>query len=994
MSSYNKLLEVAFKSISNKFQWLSPETLNYSIQEEEAIARAYGTREKGYARISSINDAMFNQLFPGAELECFASPLNSHLEKFCSLGAFDSLYGSLGNVLKYHITEKIICANPPNEAPIVKAFVNKVLAQEKEHDITLQLFVPSWPDLYDTLGDSAQYIKHTEQFSLDRLRREKIMTNGNPAKHGQIWVPRQPRTLLTFQYPSTIDVSTKVIDDINTVKIDEEDTSSKSLSAVLEESPFQEHITPYSDSLVVTSNPNHTPVSDAMEIRFHVDKICGIGSPSLVAIADALHHKLLTEFASHQLSLNVSRISPKRAELNEHLTHVMPSFIGFTSLDVDDQETTLQHAMSIAAGYYDVVGSTEVLEIVNKLYDEWCKYVIDDAMLDSFIMTWYQFSQRVITAWLCAMCPLLESLPCQSVTYPTEIREYGTITLNSAHDNISLNNVPCDITTSSHLNGIYFCTSAICDQIQLDTIYNSYRHAFDNLVVLSFELSVSRNISSRYTESATIITTFGNRQAYFTYLVVNTSTVDITFPDKIIDADDSLHVVVGSHYLNLSVESHASLELYKRMKDNRWLWNKNDLTKVFDGITKYMLEAHRGTTDLTIAGARYLMIALNLLSDNYTRIREAFLLSEQHPLVRRCGGEGVDLYLNNLPHNTQNLMFMVEYFDTELSMTPNLEMNMLDRERAIVGKRAGFRRFTNEDPFYGQPGHDETFASKVTQYKWTYKRKTFHSLDQEESNKILLYVYFYERYLPELKKFIVIQVLCSMIGHQCILEFVHPHDMTEVVERFGESESPVGNFHTINQILSRSYLEQDPSSYFPNIHVTRQVANNPLGVSVEPLVSMLENKSEVVEYMDELVEMHEIMKPGPNGEIDVILEPGDYEHFYAFGRVSKYLDSVLFKTNLLGWKPQVVNAVPRYYFDVYRDLSSKEFTLAGDRIQYHTARIEMGEHTLFPCPGSNFVWNCKIGHILSGACLKSLRGKRTPVHKKHNSSRRTKRNHR
>jgi len=991
MSSGNQAPYKAMTIMMKKYPWVKLDTLAMSLREHELIASEYGFKEKGYARHASISDEHFHRLFPNAELECFSSPLNSHLPKFGSIGYVDSIYGSIGNIFNYHITEKVICAHPPNEAEIVKAFVDKVLVQEKQHDLTLYLFAPHWPDILDMLDASRTYIIAKEEFSLDRLAREKIMTNGNPQKHGQLWVPQKPRILITFLFPATI---THEIDTSLPIIITSacKEAFITNLESLQEVSPFQEHVGECVDSLLPIEQGDYTTMSVLHKVRFEVNRICGIGSYNLMHRGDAIYHKLLTEFTGQNLSLLSSKISPKRIDLNELLFHTIPDLSRFALSDVTEQEAMIQHALSIAAGYHEIEESTQILKEVDAIYNQWCDHIVDIAALDSFSLQWYKFSQRVINAWLTDVCPLLESIPHHLVEYPVEISHYRTITINSDHSNINIDNVPCDILTSSNVNGVFFCTDTLCDRLHLDAIYSSYRQSFDNLVVISFELAVVNDIQTRFVDCATVISTFCGRSAYFTYLIVNTSSVDLSFPEKLIDTDDMLHVEIGTYYLGLAVESYSALELYRRMKDNRWLWKHNHLTTVFDSITKYMFEAHLGIKNRTILGARSLVIALQLISENSSVIQHALSFAIQHPLVRHCGGDGVDLYLNKLPHNTKNLMLMVEYTDTAPIMTDTLEMNMLDRKSVTIAQKDEVRHFECDSWVDHLPGAKAT----ITKYRWVYPKNRFHSSSITESEKILCDIYFYERYVPNLKKFIIIQVLRSITLTGWLLELVHPHDMTRMWERSGSFNGD--EFLTINALLSVCNFDRDPYSYFPNVHVDRRVNESPLGVDHKPLISILDGNEQLSEFMTDLIECHyERNEVDPTDASEIRM--GDDSIWLGsgiaqFGLVSQILNTKFDSTNVLGWKPKVVNVVPRYYFDVLRELSNKEYTLMGDRIQYHTARLEIGEHTLFPCPGSNLVWNCKIGQILSGACIRSTRIKRLPVIQPGDNNRHRQRNHR
>lgn len=953
----------------NKFPWVTPETIASTINHEHSIAKCYGMKEKGYARLSSINPLIFNSLFPDATLECFASPLNSHLRSFASIDHTDNVFGSVGDIFNYTFTESVICAHPPNEAPIIKSFLNHVYTQIKLNSIKLYLFVPDWLDLNDTIGDSLSYVIAKEHFSLQRLREEKILTNGNPLKYNIPWVPQQPRVLITFLFPSTV----VNIPQPESIKIESEiipviHTYVPTVFVIDEVSLFQEHTANYSDFISAAPFVEVTTLTPSEQIHYYVDRLCGIGSPKLLQNGRSLHYKLVTEFSSKQLSLQGSRLSDYRAKLNELVLSAIPTFQDFCLSEPNEQEDIIQHAISIAAGYYEFDDSPILLKLLNTLYNDWCMSVVDESLVDNLILSWYMYVQKVITSWLIVVCPILESMPAYTTHYPVELEHYSTITFNGASDDILLNNSCCDMLTDHVIDGVYYCTNTLYDKINLDSIYSSYGHIFSNLVIMSFDQEVVFDLQSRYSTAVSTTSRFLDHPVYFSYLIVSNLYVDISHPVEYLDVDNFTHAILGSHYLGLSVESYSTLEVYKQMKDNRWLWKSNKLTPIFLGITKFALDAIANIDVSNLKGARSLFIMLQLIENSLVDIHTNLLFAIEHPLVRRCGGIGTDLYLNELPHNSKNLMFMVEYLATRPVWTATLEMNMLNRNSAVLGELVDIRVFSNQ----GEPSSIDSdvrarYTSRVVKYDWSYRKSVFHTQHLSESEKSVEAVYFYERYLHSLNKFIVLQVLELHTRSGTSHEYVHPHSMSELKNL---DCSTFNEYDDINSFFSACNFNRDPYSYFPNVHIERRVNDSCLGVDPEPLVSVLNGKNEVVSYLEDLVGVNE--EDMNEGNYSGSLLDGE---FRSFGLVSHILDTKLRNTDVCGWVPKVVNVVPRYYFDIYRDLSNKEFTLMGDRIQYHTARIEIDEYTLFPCPGSNLVWNCKIGHILSGACVRSLRVK-------------------
>lgn len=981
----------------SKFPWVTPEHIANSINNEHSIAKCYGSREKGYARLSSINPSIFNSLFPDATLECFASPLNSHLPSFASVDYYDKVFGSVGDIFNHTFTESVICAHPPNEAPIVKSFLEYVHSQIKDRQdpLKLYLFVPNWPDLDITLGDTTSHIVSREHFSLSRLSDESILTNGNPLKLHLPWVPQQPRVLITFIFTPPAS-SLTLLPSTTGAELSAISTCPPILTATIDEaSAFQEHIASYSDFISVSPRIDFQSLSPLAQLQYQVDSICGIGSPALLNNGYSLYQKLLTEFSSTTLDLQHSKLSDHRASLNELLMHIIPTFHNFYDAETDEQENMIQHSISIAAVYYEIPGATSILQQLDDIYEKWCDGTINEASFDKIIITWYIFSQKVITSWLIVTCPILESLPTYVTNYPSCIKDYATITFNGESNNILLNGSACDTLLDQTIDGIYFCTNTIYDKLHLDALYSSYRHIFSNLIIMSYDIGVVYDIQARYSQSTTTTDFCNDHPAYFTYLLVSNRYLDMSYPIKYLDTDSLTHLILGSHYLGLPVESYSLLEIYKRLKENRWLWKMNKMTSIFDGITKFALDAVNNINISNLTGARSLFIMLQLINDNLTDFHSGLDFAVDHPLIRRCGGVGTDLYLNELPHNSKNLMFMVEYYQVKPTWSKTLEMNMLNRKSVIIGTLVDIRKFDNSGDLESINVESRVnYSSTVLKYDWSYRKNHFHTKYLSESEKSLQAVYFYERYVPSLNQFIVIQILEFTIKCQTVYEYVHPHDMSEV--KTLNCISAFREYDDINAFFSSCNFDRDPYSYFPNVHVERRVNDSCFGVDPEPLVSVLVGKEEVVSYLNDLSAVNDEYEPELNQNNRQPLMSGGLREF---GLVSSILDSKLRHTNVLGWHPKIVNVVPCYYFDVYRDLSNREFTLMGDRIQYHTARIEMGDHTLFPCPGSNFVWNCKIGHILSGACVRSLKVSSIPLvydqpkpnlryHRNHRSNRR------
>lgn len=88
----------------------------------------------------------------GVEAECFASPLNCRLQKFCS--AFpdvDTPFGSRGSFFEYHPEEGSFEVNPPFTEPLMAAAATHMeellgAAAEAGRPLSFAVFIPCWVD--------------------------------------------------------------------------------------------------------------------------------------------------------------------------------------------------------------------------------------------------------------------------------------------------------------------------------------------------------------------------------------------------------------------------------------------------------------------------------------------------------------------------------------------------------------------------------------------------------------------------------------------------------------------------------------------------------------------------------------------------------------------------------------------------------------------------------------------------------------------------------
>lgn len=958
----------AFTYMKDKFEYIIDDTLKTTIEEEYDIARTYGPSALGLARMAKINPIQFPKLFPNATLEAFSTPFSSYLPKFASTGDVDAVYGSVGDIFKYNITENIVAAHPPNEPEVIMRFIRHVLSSDRTTSLKLYMFIPDWDNIENVIGPLVPYITNNEHFSFDRMRSERTLLNGCPEKFNIPWIPQKERRLFTFDIPASVFLIDEAPLAKTIVSAPDNTTDITKNSHYIGSDALNNPSLPSSNAttFILRRTKPYNDMDVHEKIKYNVDALCGIGTPGLIRRGHALEYKLKSQYSGHYFSLDGSKLPYARQLLNELILDYVPSLTTFWVVDSDHQEEGFLQMLSIARGYCHLDPGSTVLMAVDQLYQLWMLYQVDQSSIDEVHYLWHDFINTVLNEWVSIITALLSNYKHTFYVDTVAVGNVSEITFDLDNpQELLVNGIPSN---TNNINGLYFMTSSIVDRIGLDRLYDLHRGRFSSLLVVSYESDVIKDIVDRYEDIASTCRRFNSHLAFLTYLVV--TDVDAAeleesinnLPITLVDAE-TCHINIGNNYIGIPPSGYALLELFGRMWLQPWLWFENDFTLIYKKVMFCIQLSNYYTTDISTSGVKLLVLAFQILADYQKQIEEVFSFAALYPVVRHRGGDGIDLFQNCLPHTLSTLMFMVEFSSYKLIAPTNLEMNMLHRHVVKIGELVDEKRY-NETAVY--------------KYKWVYSKNKFHSVYPSEMEKELRYVYFFEKWLPSSGRYVTLQILHSAFRGKWIIEYVHPKDPTNVISR----PSQVGGetVDDINSFFSSFVVEPDrvvTNSHFPNLHINREIDESRLGIKWRNLMGLLQGNQELHDWLEGLelgvAPMHSVVNsvlpPSSNHDRD-----NEYvDNLTNHGYVVKVLNLFLSQISVYGWVPRIVNAVPRYYFDVYRNLSNSEYTLAGDRIPFHTARVVDGNNTLFPCPGSNFVWNCKIGHLLSGACIRSLR---------------------
>lgn len=1050
----------AISRLQNKFPFIGDVSVfDQVITDELRVSKIFGPYQKGFARMSILTDQAFEMLFPGAELECFSSPLSSHLSNYCSLSHGHGLLGSKGDIMKYNIVETNIAVHPPNDDRAVKAFFNKLSAQRRYQHITMRMFIPDWENVELLFGEFAQYVTNTKHYSRETITANKMMMNGNPAHFGQFWTPLKDRILVTFVIPPNYSVEPAIFNELCVLSSIEEEVDEivhniNTLDATHDEvftSPArasQLSLPKYIETIIERS-----PESPADNIRLAIHMLTGISDPVMKSKGDTLYNKLMLEYTGFDypiMEVDDSNKSHTRANLRIYVQQFLPHMSYFLSMSETCQSDTLRQAISIVVAYSHVIESSQLLSVLTLLYDEWLEGRISNDDIFSLYPLWIEFESRVLDSFLSDVCPnltvinqtdfhtqCLNQCPLTSLVTPechitgiTYVNPLSILVSDCNGESLSdilVGKLRLD-KIKDKVDGIFYTANVMSDLTAIDDMIEFHTATFSSLVVVTHDFEAVANITGRHHDYVVDSASFNGKDAYYIFLVSRYVTFSndqsLAKLNEVVSCTD-----LALCYKYLSASDVHMLHVVQSVFKDKWLWFKNDFSAIMNPIIMYLSLAfnERLVNSRSLRGARALHWAIMSIHENSALLFTKAAFAIEHPLVVHCGGEGVDLYLNKLDHSISTLMFMHEKFAFPISFPKYLRMNMLDRKWAdlallkVVMKYtlnvdgvADVRRFDQaQNTTFGAFAMERdsvglstvsnySQTSFVAAYKWTYFKRQFFSPCRLLSALKIENVFFFQAYNVRTKMYVVIQVLHVSdddvnrpdwhTGH--FLHFYLPHDSTakyshEMIRRVIDPyllDGSVSQICTILfQILTTVDLDDHKPNYFPNLHIERHVSNNDFGVNLENYYPIFDSDAGLVElreYMEFLQEYRDV-RAGPDYSDHEVAgctrqESLEWtEKYFAalnfqtpFGRTSRVLNDHLRNCSIQGWVPSVVNAVPMYYFDVLRNLSRGQYTQMGAPINYHTSRVEHDGMTTFPCPGSNYVWNSRIGQLLSAACVK------------------------
>lgn len=987
--------DAAIVHMEKQFEFVKKESMYESISETESIAATFGNREQGYARMASFPHDVFLRLFPDAELECFASPLDSHLKKFCSLGGLDRIFGSLGNFFDYTITERVICANPPNEPDIITQFIKHISSQKRDYDLKVYLFTTFWDTIHSMIGPSMQYCVGEEIFTRQMITDGKMMTNGNPNKFGESWTPQKDKILLTFIFPKFVN---------------------------------RDFVVQYAKS------KPYWEMNSWERLQYQVERIIGVGSELSISI----YNKLLFEYSFRQYSIESKIVgstsydmpNSNRLELNEFISYHIPNLLNFGSLSSDEMESVLLQCITICLGFKFIDGSDDVLFAFVHAYNQWCDFNDSQISCDLLFDLWYPFSNQVVIHWLDAVCPLLRFLepPFNTVTIDNE--DYTILKFRTQTDDEYFTNTSFTSEERSFFDGSigkyqiynftrsYECCLLFCNSTPSDLhrasllmkMYTSGEFCSKRLCIVSFEQGLISHFDDIDDVCVTSVGTFLGFKAYFSMLIFDDCL------DRYMNRGNSREL--PSDYVSIIRNSglmYASkfdtiidhqVEAMLYMSTSNWdehrsfYFLENCLIKVVERLRPRGEDDRNmiNPPDSLMVASGYLLQFFKHALKHADVLNSILQMSEKYPLVDNCGGVGsVDLYCNDNVHNTNTLMFMIEYVNSNIPFEFGefLSMDMLGRRQVVIGKKLDS---PYQFPIYNYYNNNPKIKFNIVVYEWTYKTTQFVTYDANQTRKNITHVYFYKEKINYSLQ-VIFQLIEFTLNKKRYIEYHDSTDPTEVItievdfENAGKNgETIIGEFRHVSRGFYNPDYEPFPNVKIPNVvnHDTR------LGVQVKPILDMFRYPFRDMEYDSEMLEqltgfLHDMehanvmfSKESDNDypyhrDVRFSKVPWKYGRCNNFGNLARVLNHQLYKVRFCGFRVSAVNAVPLYYFTVLKDLSRSELTLAGNPVDFHLARIKPPtwttngvSSTLFTCQRSNIVWNSKIGQILSTACSKSL----------------------
>ncbi len=222
-----RIAAVFHPSIINKLEGLyyarQRTTRGMKRRVQDALASAHLLSSLAPDHERAVLHTIYDQLAAefGVTFECFASPVNCHFLRFCSVHEdVDRWFGSRGNFFTYNLENEgnVSCvAHPPFEESVVQRAVEHVemwcrLFAAKDKSVSFILFVPAWTDRpwyhalqaspYRSILHATNYfIEHNPpDASSDHLYYEFL--TGAQEVHGEMKCPAgQPSLVFVLQSP-------------------------------------------------------------------------------------------------------------------------------------------------------------------------------------------------------------------------------------------------------------------------------------------------------------------------------------------------------------------------------------------------------------------------------------------------------------------------------------------------------------------------------------------------------------------------------------------------------------------------------------------------------------------------------------------------------------------------------------------------------------------------------------------------------------------------
>lgn len=287
----------------------------------------------------------------------------------------------------------------------------------------------------------------------------------------------------------------------------------------------------------------------------------------------------------------------------------------------------------------------------------------------------------------------------------------------------------------------------------------------------------------------------------------------------------------------------------------------------------------------------------------------------KHPIVTHYGGEGIDLYRNDLPFGSTTWLPMAKEGE-DVEFGDVLSMNMLNRKRITIGRRTAL---------------EEDSSTTYHLYKYEFSGRT-HASRRNDTVQF---------------KLLTIGIAVNAIRAQQFMFGTIDGKDHVIYQDDDEMRCERNTFDEIGYMRARAYLLTIPPAgdAIPNLVIDRKFVS--LEEDINSLAALFRSPEDVVDLVYSIGERMAVEEQsGPVSRIPTLLSQG------------------LMNNSLGPFHVCVIGFMPVYYQDACDELSKELYSLDGRRMYFNKARIVEGDHTNFVCPGCNALWNCKIGMLL------------------------------